>query len=62
MNLKRTPWVPNSEMAIFVLIKAAQGFAVPAHGTGRRTSVYRSREPAENADQDKNAHLWMGTN
>ncbi|MFZ0484037.1 MAG: hypothetical protein WAL93_11660, partial [Desulfobacterales bacterium] len=41
---------------IFVLIKAAQGFAV------RRTSVRRSRKPAENADQDKNGHLWMGTN
>jgi hypothetical protein len=43
-------------MAIFVLIKAAQGFAV------RRTSVRRSRKPAENADQDKDGHFWMGTN
>ena len=42
--------------------KAAQGFAVPAHGTGRRTSVRRSRKPAENAEQDKNGHLWMDTN
>jgi len=33
-------------MSNFFLIKAAQGFAVPAHGTGRRTSVSRSRKPA----------------
>ena len=40
---------------MFVLFNAAQGFAV------RRTSVRRSRKPAENAEQDKNGHLWMDT-
>jgi ribosomal protein L15E len=39
-----------------MLIKAAQGFVV------RRTSVRRSRKPAENAEQGKKGHLWMDTN
>ena len=46
---------PIQKWAIFVLIKAAQGFAV------RRTPVRRSREPAENAEQGKKGHLWMDT-
>jgi len=33
-----------------------QGFVV------RRTSVRRSRKPAENTEQDKKGHLWMDTN
>ncbi len=47
---------PIHKWAIFVLIKAAQGFSV------RRTSVRRSRKPAENAEQGKKGHLWMDTN
>ncbi len=46
---------PIQKWAIFVLIKAAQGFSV------RRTPVRRSRKPAENAEQGKKGHLWMGT-
>ena len=29
---------------------------------GEASSVRRSRKPAENADQDKDGHFWMGTN
>jgi hypothetical protein len=43
------------KLAIFVLIKAAQGFAV------RRTPVRRSRNPTENAEQGKKGYLWMET-
>jgi hypothetical protein len=43
------------KLAIFVLIKAAQGFAV------RRTPVRRSRNPAENAEQGKKGYFRMET-
>ncbi len=46
---------PIQKWAIFVLIKAAQGFAV------RRTPVRRNRKPAENAEQGKKGYLWMDT-
>jgi hypothetical protein len=40
----------------------SKGFRSPHSGTGRHTSVRRSRKPAENADQDKKGHFWMDTN
>jgi hypothetical protein len=46
---------PMQKLAIFVLIKAAQGFSA------RRTTVRRSRKSAKNADQDKKGHSWMET-
>ena len=60
---------PIYKWAIFVLIKAAQGFSLPARGTWRRTPVRRSpasfqaegSNPAENAEQGKKGHLWMET-
>ena len=46
---------PVQKWAIFVLIKASQGFVV------RRMPVRRSRKPAENAYQGKKGHLWVDT-
>jgi hypothetical protein len=43
------------KLAIFVLINAAQGFAV------RRTPVLRSRNPAENTEQGIKGNFWMET-
>jgi len=54
---------PIQKWAIFVLIKAAQGFSVPAKRDRKACApVRRSRKPAENAEQDKKGHLWMDTN
>jgi len=40
----------------------SKGLRSPQSGTGRRTTVRRSRKPAENDEQGKKGHLWMDTN